>query len=194
MGIRCGLVDRAVVCNMEFNITLDDIMVVVNGNTNKRRQDQHQPVLKVAHNRLKLVNQRTIECLQMSTAERTDRLDTATGTHTLLSTDVHIMTDHVRYTLRYLHCFSVVSCPHPSDSALNGILYPKMKANEKGKSKLTLQQDSATAHTANCSMDELHTVLGVCDVVSYRYCLRITYSKLFAFLDNRLDDKSFSTE
>ncbi|KAJ4449739.1 hypothetical protein ANN_01143 [Periplaneta americana] len=54
---------------------------------------------------------------------RTDRLDTATYTHTLLSTDVHIRTDHVRYTLRYLHCFSVVSCPHPSDSALNGILY-----------------------------------------------------------------------
>ncbi|KAJ4444272.1 hypothetical protein ANN_06064 [Periplaneta americana] len=52
---------------------------------------------------------------------RTDRLDTATCTHTLLSTDVHIRTDHVRYTLRYLHCFSVVSCPHPSDSALNGI-------------------------------------------------------------------------
>ncbi|KAJ4438121.1 hypothetical protein ANN_14060 [Periplaneta americana] len=52
----------------------------------------------------------------------TDRLDTATCTHTLLSTDVHIRTDHVRYTLRYLHCFSVVSCPHPSDSALNGIL------------------------------------------------------------------------
>ncbi|KAJ4426715.1 hypothetical protein ANN_26513 [Periplaneta americana] len=44
------------------------------------------------------------------------------ATHTLLSTDVHIRTDHVRYTLRYLHCFSVVSCPHPSDSALNGIL------------------------------------------------------------------------
>ncbi|KAJ4434688.1 hypothetical protein ANN_23256 [Periplaneta americana] len=43
-------------------------------------------------------------------------------THTLLSTDVHIRTDHVRYTLRYLHCFSVVSCPDPSDSALNGIL------------------------------------------------------------------------
>ncbi|KAJ4444529.1 hypothetical protein ANN_06323 [Periplaneta americana] len=53
---------------------------------------------------------------------RTDRLDTAPCTHTLLSTDVHIRTDHVRYTLRYLHCFSVVSCPHPSDSALNGIL------------------------------------------------------------------------
>ncbi|KAJ4448790.1 hypothetical protein ANN_00181 [Periplaneta americana] len=53
---------------------------------------------------------------------QTDRLDTATCTHTLLSTDVHIRTDHVRYTLRYLHCFSVVSCPHPSDSALNGIL------------------------------------------------------------------------
>ncbi|KAJ4434235.1 hypothetical protein ANN_22783 [Periplaneta americana] len=55
-------------------------------------------------------------------AFRTDRLDTATCTHTLLSTDVHIRTDHVRYTLRYLHCFNVVSCPHPSDSALNGIL------------------------------------------------------------------------
>ncbi|KAJ4437733.1 hypothetical protein ANN_17879 [Periplaneta americana] len=54
--------------------------------------------------------------------KRTDRLDTATCTHTLLSTGVHIRTDHVRYTLRYLHCFSVVSCPHPSDSALNGIL------------------------------------------------------------------------
>ncbi|KAJ4446131.1 hypothetical protein ANN_12823 [Periplaneta americana] len=53
---------------------------------------------------------------------RTDRLDTATCTHTLLSTDVHIRTDHVRYTLRYLHCFSVVSCPHLSDSVLNGIL------------------------------------------------------------------------
>ncbi|KAJ4440344.1 hypothetical protein ANN_08483 [Periplaneta americana] len=53
---------------------------------------------------------------------RTDRLDTATCTHTLLSTDVYIRTDHVRYTLRYLHCFSVISCPHPSDSALNGIL------------------------------------------------------------------------
>ncbi|KAJ4445956.1 hypothetical protein ANN_12642 [Periplaneta americana] len=53
---------------------------------------------------------------------RTDPLDTATCTHILLSTDVHIRTDHVRYTLRYLHCFSVVSCPHPSDSALNGIL------------------------------------------------------------------------
>ncbi|KAJ4441903.1 hypothetical protein ANN_11763 [Periplaneta americana] len=52
----------------------------------------------------------------------TDRLDTATCTHTLLSIDVHIRTDHVRYTLRYLHCFSVVSCLHPSDSALNGIL------------------------------------------------------------------------
>ncbi|KAJ4445894.1 hypothetical protein ANN_12580 [Periplaneta americana] len=52
----------------------------------------------------------------------TDRLDTATCTHTLLSTDVHIRTYHVRYTLRSLHCFSVVSCPHPSDSALNGIL------------------------------------------------------------------------
>ncbi|KAJ4431399.1 hypothetical protein ANN_19996 [Periplaneta americana] len=52
----------------------------------------------------------------------TDRLDTATCTHSLLSTDVHIRTDHVRYTLRYLHCFSVVFCPHPSDSALNGIL------------------------------------------------------------------------
>ncbi|KAJ4447242.1 hypothetical protein ANN_09246 [Periplaneta americana] len=53
---------------------------------------------------------------------KTDRLDTATCTHTLLSTDVHIGTDHVRYTFRYLHCFSVVSCPHPSGSALNGIL------------------------------------------------------------------------
>ncbi|KAJ4435850.1 hypothetical protein ANN_18469 [Periplaneta americana] len=52
----------------------------------------------------------------------TDRLDTASCTHTLLSADVHIRTDHVRYTLRYMHCFSVVSCPHPSDSALNGIL------------------------------------------------------------------------
>ncbi|KAJ4441821.1 hypothetical protein ANN_11680 [Periplaneta americana] len=52
----------------------------------------------------------------------TDRLDIATCIHTLLSTDVHIRTDHVRYTLRYLHCFSVVSCPHPSDSALTGIL------------------------------------------------------------------------
>ncbi|KAJ4450369.1 hypothetical protein ANN_01790 [Periplaneta americana] len=57
-----------------------------------------------------------------SLRDRTDRLDTATCTHTLLSTDVHIRTDHVRYTLRYLHCFSVVFCPHPSDSALNGIL------------------------------------------------------------------------
>ncbi|KAJ4437859.1 hypothetical protein ANN_13798 [Periplaneta americana] len=55
---------------------------------------------------------------------RTDRLDTATFTPTLLSTDVHIRTDHVRYTLRYLHCYSVVSCPHPSDSALNGIISP----------------------------------------------------------------------
>ncbi|KAJ4435026.1 hypothetical protein ANN_23599 [Periplaneta americana] len=35
---------------------------------------------------------------------------------------VHIRTDHVRYTLHYLRCFSVVTCPHPSDSALNGIL------------------------------------------------------------------------
>ncbi|KAJ4441619.1 hypothetical protein ANN_11475 [Periplaneta americana] len=52
----------------------------------------------------------------------TERLDAATCTHTLLSTDVHIRTDHVRYTLRYLHCFSVVSCPHPSDNTLNGIL------------------------------------------------------------------------
>ncbi|KAJ4446612.1 hypothetical protein ANN_13309 [Periplaneta americana] len=34
-------------------------------------------------------------------------------------------TDYVRYTLRYLHCFRVVSCPHPSDSALNGILEPE---------------------------------------------------------------------
>ncbi|KAJ4428110.1 hypothetical protein ANN_24124 [Periplaneta americana] len=51
--------------------------------------------------------------------DRTDRLDTATCTHTLLSTDVHIRTDHVRYTLRYLHCFSVDSYPHSSDSALN---------------------------------------------------------------------------
>ncbi|KAJ4440943.1 hypothetical protein ANN_10792 [Periplaneta americana] len=56
---------------------------------------------------------------------RTDRLDTATCTHTLLSTDVHIRTDHVRYTLRYLHCFSLVSCPHPSYSALNAILTNK---------------------------------------------------------------------
>ncbi|KAJ4437766.1 hypothetical protein ANN_13704 [Periplaneta americana] len=32
----------------------------------------------------------------------TDRLDNATCTHTLLSTDMHISTDHVRYTLRYL--------------------------------------------------------------------------------------------
>ncbi|KAJ4428277.1 hypothetical protein ANN_24294 [Periplaneta americana] len=40
-------------------------------------------------------------------------------THTLLCTDVHIRTDHVRYTLRHLHYFSVVSCPHPSDSVLN---------------------------------------------------------------------------
>ncbi|KAJ4432470.1 hypothetical protein ANN_21089 [Periplaneta americana] len=53
----------------------------------------------------------------------TDRLDTATCTHTLLSTDVHIRTDHVRYTFRYLR--SVVSCPHSSDSALNGILRTK---------------------------------------------------------------------
>ncbi|KAJ4436468.1 hypothetical protein ANN_16499 [Periplaneta americana] len=60
--------------------------------------------------------------LTLREEHRTDRLDTATCTHTLLSTDVHIRTDHVRYTLRYLHCFSVVSCPHPSDSALNGIL------------------------------------------------------------------------
>ncbi|KAJ4430082.1 hypothetical protein ANN_22291 [Periplaneta americana] len=43
--------------------------------------------------------------------------------HILLSTDVHIRTDHVRYTLRYLHCFSVVSCLHTSDSTLNGILF-----------------------------------------------------------------------
>ncbi|KAJ4441269.1 hypothetical protein ANN_11123 [Periplaneta americana] len=50
---------------------------------------------------------------------RTERLDTAICTHTLLSTNVHIRTDHVRYTLCYLHCFSVVSYPHPSDSALN---------------------------------------------------------------------------
>ncbi|KAJ4447810.1 hypothetical protein ANN_09818 [Periplaneta americana] len=55
---------------------------------------------------------------------KTDRLYTATCTHTLLPKDVHIRTDHVRYTLRYLHCFIVVSCPHPSDSALNGILSP----------------------------------------------------------------------
>ncbi|KAJ4446273.1 hypothetical protein ANN_12967 [Periplaneta americana] len=42
---------------------------------------------------------------------------------TLLWTfNTHIRTDHVRYTLRYLHCFSVVSCPHTSDSALNKIL------------------------------------------------------------------------
>ncbi|KAJ4442641.1 hypothetical protein ANN_04230 [Periplaneta americana] len=40
---------------------------------------------------------------------QTDRLDTATCTHTLLSTDVDIRTDHVRYTLRYLHCFSFLS-------------------------------------------------------------------------------------
>ncbi|KAJ4442970.1 hypothetical protein ANN_04618 [Periplaneta americana] len=59
----------------------------------------------------------------------TDRLDTATCTHTLLSTAVHIRTDHVRYTLRYLHCFSVVSCPHSSDSALNGILFIALKLN-----------------------------------------------------------------
>ncbi|KAJ4447930.1 hypothetical protein ANN_09939 [Periplaneta americana] len=52
----------------------------------------------------------------------TDRLGTATCTHTLLSTDVHIRTDHISYTLRHLHFFSVVSRPHPSDSALNGIL------------------------------------------------------------------------
>ncbi|KAJ4434153.1 hypothetical protein ANN_16473 [Periplaneta americana] len=65
------------------------------------------------------------------TAPWTDRLDTATCTHTLLSTDVHIRTDHVRYTLRYLHCFSVVSCPHPSDSALNGILLEHIKTLEK---------------------------------------------------------------
>ncbi|KAJ4449826.1 hypothetical protein ANN_01232 [Periplaneta americana] len=55
-------------------------------------------------------------------ANKTDRLDTETCANTLLSTDLHIRTDHVRYTLRYLHCFSVVSCPHPSDSAFNGIL------------------------------------------------------------------------
>ncbi|KAJ4426823.1 hypothetical protein ANN_26622 [Periplaneta americana] len=62
----------------------------------------------------------------------TDRLDTATCTHTLLSSDVHIRTDHVRYTLRYLHCFSVVSCPHPSDSALNGILYDDDDDDDSG--------------------------------------------------------------
>ncbi|KAJ4431638.1 hypothetical protein ANN_20237 [Periplaneta americana] len=62
----------------------------------------------------------------------TDRLDTATCAHTLLSTDVHIRTDHVRYTLRYLHCFSVVSCPHPSDSALNGILSNRLATDVTG--------------------------------------------------------------
>ncbi|KAJ4446951.1 hypothetical protein ANN_13653 [Periplaneta americana] len=45
----------------------------------------------------------------MSLIARTDRLDTVTCTHTLLSADVHIRTDHVRYTLRYLHCFSAIS-------------------------------------------------------------------------------------
>ncbi|KAJ4431314.1 hypothetical protein ANN_19911 [Periplaneta americana] len=58
-------------------------------------------------------------CVKM---ELTDRLDTATCTHTLLSTDVYVRTDHVRYTLRYLHCFSVVTYPYASDSALNIIL------------------------------------------------------------------------
>ncbi|KAJ4435073.1 hypothetical protein ANN_23647 [Periplaneta americana] len=68
----------------------------------------------------------------------TDRLDTATCTHTLLSTDVHIRTDHVRYTLRYLHCCSVVSCSHPSDSALNGILRGKVEAVVGGASTFAI--------------------------------------------------------
>ncbi|KAJ4435543.1 hypothetical protein ANN_18159 [Periplaneta americana] len=76
---------------------------------------------------------------------RTDRLDTATCTHTLLSTDVHIRTDHVRYTLRYLHCLSVVSCPHPSDSALNGMLsktaYTVIVATVRSKNMFAFSSD-----------------------------------------------------
>ncbi|KAJ4436595.1 hypothetical protein ANN_16628 [Periplaneta americana] len=44
---------------------------------------------------------------------QTDRLDTATCTHTLLSTDVHIRTDHVRYTLRYTSHENMTTFPHP---------------------------------------------------------------------------------
>ncbi|KAJ4450839.1 hypothetical protein ANN_02270 [Periplaneta americana] len=76
---------------------------------------------------------------------KTDRLDTATCTHTLLSTDVHIRTDHVRYTFRYLHCFSVVSCPHPSNSALNGILpktaYTVIVATVRSKNMFAFSSD-----------------------------------------------------
>ncbi|KAJ4447467.1 hypothetical protein ANN_09474 [Periplaneta americana] len=42
-------------CNVDLWITLHKHTLT--GNTNKRRQDQHQPVLKMAHNRMKHVNQ-----------------------------------------------------------------------------------------------------------------------------------------
>ncbi|KAJ4442529.1 hypothetical protein ANN_04116 [Periplaneta americana] len=79
----------------------------------------------------------------------TDRLDTATCTHTLLSTDVHIRTDHVRYTLRYLHCFSVVSCPHPSDSALNGIAYSPVPLKHPNKSPPSLSSSSSSSSSVD---------------------------------------------
>ncbi|KAJ4435684.1 hypothetical protein ANN_18300 [Periplaneta americana] len=97
---------------LELNDSCEQYGLKMNANKTKTmiigRKNKEGPVL----------TQHRDECRKL----RTDRLDTATCTHTLLSTDVHIKTDYVRYTLRYLHCFSVVSCPYPSDSALNGIL------------------------------------------------------------------------
>ncbi|KAJ4428652.1 hypothetical protein ANN_25645 [Periplaneta americana] len=117
---------------------------------------------------------------------RTDRLDTATCTHTLLSTDVHIRTDHVRYTLRYLHCFSVVSCPHPSDSALNGILAfpllptynPHLHSVESNSVPFAFVSDLRVAYRRSVSLETMY----------------LYKNESFRFFDDRLDDKSSSTE
>ncbi|KAJ4431651.1 hypothetical protein ANN_20250 [Periplaneta americana] len=95
-------------------------------------------------------------CGYLSRYNLTDRLDTATCTHTLLSTAVHIRTDHVRYTLRYLHCFSVVSCPHPSDSALNKILIIGLQSWKGVANGVDLKVSTCTYDTTQVQKGRLH--------------------------------------
>ncbi|KAJ4426126.1 hypothetical protein ANN_26935 [Periplaneta americana] len=93
----------------------------------------------------------------------TDRLDTATCTYTLLSTDVHMRTDHVRYTLRFLHSFSVVSCSQPSNSALNGILFP--------------HNASSSVPIIQCQRDDSRIMIDECESLWECATLTPVYSK-----------------
>ncbi|KAJ4446762.1 hypothetical protein ANN_13459 [Periplaneta americana] len=143
---------------------------------------------------------------EFSKSHLTDRLYTATYTHrpTLLSTDVHIRTDHVRYTLRYLHCFSVVSCPHPSDSAFIGIL-PRHRCRQEEMCVKTLKlrhdgllngcidDESLTASTNNCyegvsfSFDTMDMELEDEDVDVGIHALRFTWKQLATLTKQKND-------